>query len=196
MFRRARLAFAVLITLFGVSACETASSPPPMQSLTFRDKTLLRLDVARIEFASQYTPPLKAPNVEHRFPVPPADAVQVWVKDRLQAAGKDRVLRVLVREGSVIEEKLPVDTGFKGLFKKEQEARYTATLEVEMAILDERNIPKDFAAARVIRARTMPEGLSLNERERQWLDLIRDMMADFNGEIERNMRQYMAPYIL
>lgn len=43
---------------------------------------------------------------------------------------------------------MKVDTGVAGLFKKQQEARYDAALEVVFQILDERQFPQAEIVAR------------------------------------------------
>jgi hypothetical protein len=41
----------------------------------------------------------------------------------------------------------------------------------------------------------VPEGISLNEREKVWFDLVEASMNDINTELERQIRANMARFL-
>ena len=179
-----------------LAACET---PPPKQrlvELTFAHLPILSLDVARVEVVSDYAPPMKAPNVEHLFPTPPAKGLRRWAADRLKAGGKKGSARFVIHVASVTETALPITKGLKGAFKKEQSERYEAVVEASLEILDARGFRKGFASARVTRSRTVREDVTLNQREALWLALTEAILNDFDREIEKNIRRYLLGFLL
>ena len=191
-FRRCVLAGLVALVL---AACQT---PPPAQrlpDLTYGHLDRLNLDAAALEVVSEYRSPLKAPNVEHLFPTPPQTALERWVADRLEAAGRQGIARFVIKDAQATATPLAIDKGFAGAFKQEQSVRYEASVEALLEIVDERGFRKGFASARVSRTRTLGEDATLNERDKAWFDLTEAVMRDFNAEMEKNIRQYLGGFL-
>ena len=180
----------------GLAACETPIQIQELPELTYGYLGRYRLDVAAVEVVSEYRAPMRAPNVEHLFPTPPEDALRRWANDRLEAAGRRGVARFVVKEAGVTETPLEVETGFTGAFKKQQSARFEATVEAILELVDERGFRKGFASARASRSRTVGEDITLDERNRTWFDLTESLMRDFNAEMERNIGLYFGGYLL
>ena len=190
--------FAVLGLFLGgaLAGCQT---PPPSVSfpeITFSHMAPLTLSAAAVEVQNRYASPLADPNVEHRMPVSPEKAVRRWSADRLKAGGQPGTVRVIIGDASVTGEALRKTPGIKGVFTTEQAARYTASVEASVELLDERGRRRAVAQSRVRRSVTTPENASLNDRDKIWFKLVEDLMKDFNAEMERNIRQYMGGYLL
>ncbi len=186
---------AVLLTLT-LGACEV---PPPQQALpqlTFAHLQPYRFDVGTVEIVDQYQAPMRDPNVEHVMPLPPAAAVKRWAQDRLQPMGTTGAVRVIIRDASVVEVPLKTDTGLAGLFKQQQAERYDANLELALQVLDERKLAQAEITARSQRSRTMPEGVTLNERDRIWFGMVEDMMQDLNAQLDRLIPQYFGSSLM
>lgn len=192
--RPIRLA-AVLLAL-AAAACDMPAPQQRLPQLTYSHLTPYRLDVGRLELVDEFRPPMREPNIEHLMPVSPAAAAKRWAQDRLQPMGRDGTARFIVRNAAVTEVPLKVDSGVSGLFKKQQETRYEAGLEVVFQILDERQFPKSEVVARASRSRTVPEGITLNDRDRVWYDMVESLMQDINQQMEGLIGQYMAQSLL
>jgi hypothetical protein len=162
--------------------------------MTFQHLPSLPLDVSRVEVVREYVAPGAKPNVDHLFPVPPADAVARWAQDRLKPVGRFRLARVIVKDASVTEVPLQKPGGIKSWFTTEQAERFDATLEVVVEIRSD--VGRDaFAAARVKRSQTIEEGASPNQRKELWYTMTERMMGELDKELERSMRQYLAAYM-
>ncbi len=183
------------IVLLVLAACQVPVLPPPLSELTYGHLEPINLDVGRIEILEQYVPPLKAPNVEHEFPTPPATAMRQWAKDRLHAVGEIRTARLVIKTASAIETKLETRGGLRGAFTKDQAARYDVTLDVVLEVRSERGSAVAFANAVVTRSKTVPEGLSLSERERVFHEMTQSVMDEVNSELEKNIRQFLVQYL-
>ena len=182
----------ILFVSFLLAACET---PPPAHkfpNLTFAHLGALNLNVATLEVVSDYRAPLKKPNVEHLFPAPPERTLKRWARDRLKAAGEGGSARFVISRAAVTETPLMMKTGLTGAFTTDQAERYDAVIEATLEILGPGGIRKGFASARVIRSRTVEEGISLNVREKMWFELTEALMKDFNAEMENNIRSHLG----
>ena len=189
-------AAAAVVAALAVSACEVAPPQQRLPQLTFAHLQPYQIDVGRVEVVNEYQSPMRDPNVEHVMPVSPEAAVKRWVQDRLQPVGTTGAVRVVIRDGSVVEVPLKTDKGVTGLFKEQQAERYDATLALLVQVLDERNLPRAEIIARTQRSRTVPEGTTLNERDRVWFGMVEDMMNDLNGQLEGLIPQYFGQYLI
>lgn len=162
--------------------------------ITFVNSPSIAIDVQQVEIAREYVSRGAKPNVEHLFPVTPSDAVTRWVGDRLVPVGRSRLVRVVVKDASVVEVPLEKTGGIKGWFTTDQAERYDATLEVVVEIRSD--VGRDaYASARVKRSQTIEEGASPAKRREVWYAMTERLMADLDKELERSMRQYLAPYL-
>ncbi|MGB1547384.1 MAG: hypothetical protein ACPHIA_02465 [Alphaproteobacteria bacterium] len=194
---QAGLLAGLLVVCFGLflSACAT---PPPSDrqpELTFSHLPPIRLGVDRIEIVYAYTPPMRAPNVEHRLPTSPMDAAKRWAEERLQAAVGPAIARFTIRDARVIEEKLPTTGGFMGYFTVEQGARYDATLDVLIEIFDGKGGRLAFAEAKAHYDQTIPEDASVNERENYWFKLTENLMKSFDQQMETAIRSHLGGFL-
>ena len=194
--RHLRLA-AVVLAALSASACQ--NTKPPMQKLpeiSFANLRPFNLDVGQLEIVSEYVSPGRSPNVEHLMPVSPEGAAQRWAQDRLKPMGRSGFARVVIKDARVIEVPLAVDKGFTGAFKKEQEMRYDARLDVAVQILDARNMVVGEAVAAATRSRTVPEGMTLNERDRILYDISESLAKDIDQQMNQLIPNYFGRWLL
>lgn len=177
-----------------------ASQTPARQTfpeLSYAHLGKRRLDVARIEIVSEYRAPLAPPNIEHQFPIVPEQALRRWAQDRLAAAGtQGRYARFVIQDAAVTDTLLPKTEGVRGAFTTDQTDRYDGTLAAALEIREERgNFINGNAVARVTRSRTTPEGLSINEREKIWFEMVEAMMNDFNAQLDSQINSNLTRYL-
>jgi hypothetical protein len=180
-----------------LAGCESpAPARPVFPELSFAKEPPLTFDAARVEVVNEYVAPLKRPNVEHEMPLRPAAAAERWAKDRVKAAGNsNRSVRVTIKNARVVESELKRATGLRGMFTTDQAQRYDAELEMLIELRDERGFRTDSASAISKRSFTVPEGITINDREKEYFKLVEDMMGDINRELERSIRQHMAKFL-
>ena len=192
----AKLARGALIA--AVVALTACAAPPQQQTypaLTYGHHGVINLDVARIEFTNAYQPPLRAPNVEHSAPANPSVVMERWVRDRLRATGVTGEARVVLRDAKIVESRLAVQGGLRGAFTTEQGYRYDANIEVEIQLRDAGGVQRAFAKAQAARSRTTAEDATLAEKDKVLFDLVEATMTEINGEFEKQIRQYLGPYV-
>jgi len=184
--------------LLGLGVAGGCTTPPAQNAyppIAFDDRAPLRLDVAEVVMEQAFQPTNEAPNVEHLFPETPADAALRWAGDRLVAAGTSRRAVFVVRDASVLEESLETSEGLSGILTVDQSERYSSNLVVELQIYDGTYL-KGTAKAQAKRSVTVPEDLTLQEREAIWHQLTKDTMTDLNRELEQVIASTYGTYLL
>lgn len=185
----------MVVPLLTLAAC----NPPVVtrsKPISFAQYQPIALNVGSIQIVEEYHSPGHAPNVEQMFRTTPAEAMRQWVKDRIRARGGTRVLQVIIKDASVMQEDLPRTGGYQGVFTKDQSERYNARLEVEMRIYGEQGAMSEASISAVAtRSDTAGEDYSAAKRDALFDRMLRDLMGLMNAELERNIQQYFANYI-
>ncbi|MBB6253508.1 hypothetical protein [Nitrospirillum iridis] len=154
----------------------------------FADETPITLNVAEIEVVNDYVSPMKPPNIEHQLQLTPAEVVRLWVQDRLKAAGSSGKARVVIKNASIVEVNLPRTTGVKGWFTTDQSQRYDGRVEVEIQV----DMPaKGYAGSTsviITSSQSVSEDVTLNQREKTWAQLVRDMARDMDAQLAKGIR--------
>ena len=188
-------ALALLAVAVIAAGCETA--PPRYESTppSFAGLPPLVFDLDRIEVVERPAAP-HPEDVDHLLPTPPAVAVGIWVTDRLRARGTVGTLRVTVEEASARLTPLETDTEFEDIFTKEQAERLDVRVRVTIEAIDHNGEVNGSATAEATRSRTLPEGITLAERDRVYDEVIAALLHDYNTTQEKAIRQYLALYLL
>jgi len=184
--------FAMGLSLF-LSACGTPVIIQKLPNLTFAHPTPINLNVAKIDVAVHYQPPLRAPNVEHLFPTQPAAAIKKWAKDRLRAVGNSGKALLVIVNASAVEKQLPQKKGFEFTFSRQQSQRYDASVEVRLEVSD--ILSQGTTMAQATRFITVSEDITINKRERYWFGLTEALMLDFNAVMEEKIRQHLSRWL-
>ena len=184
-----------LVAIALLASCENAPTGYVAEPITY-SKPPIRVNVASITVVEDYQAPIRTPNVEHEFMLPPAVAVKEWAAERLKATGKTGTLEVVISDASVKETKLQKTKGLTGLFTDDQDSRYDASLNVTLRLYDGVN-PISVAMGDVIitRMRTINEKATIDDRLRLFHAMTKDMMAAFDAQAEQRLRQYFSAYV-
>ena len=189
------------LALAALAGCETSVRAPDFPQLTYAHLTPFRLAVARVEVVVDYTSPAREPNVEHLFPVHPAAAAERWARDRLRAAGPalgsagGGLVRATVVNAAVVEVPLKRTTGLRGAFTIDQSERYDGLIEMRIELTAADGRRRATVTSRAERSRTVPENISIQDREKVWFEMTEAMMNDLNASLERQIRKNFAPYL-
>ena len=178
-----------------VQGCETPVETQRLPDITFAHLPVFNIAVAKIEVVSNFKAPVKEPHIEHRLPTSPETALRQWAKDRLKPAGDSGTLRVLIEDASATVTDLSRDTSFKGSFTKQQSQRYDAKVHAVLSLIDGGGHERGTATAMATRSITVREDINLNDRERTQFELVDKLLADFNGQMDANIRQHLAPWL-
>ncbi|MQA64742.1 MAG: hypothetical protein GEU76_02395 [Alphaproteobacteria bacterium] len=193
-----RHALASVFTALALGVVVSCATPPAQQNfpeLSYRHLPPINLAVGAFDIENRYVPPLKDPNVEHRAPVPPYNAARQWGIDRIKALGGPDRARLQILDASIVEVPLAVTGGVRGMFTRDQAARYDGKIEMTLEILDPNGRRRAFVTGRANRSETVAEGAPIAERERVWLTMTEEMMRQLNQEMTQNVERYFANYM-
>jgi len=184
----------ILLVLSGCDYFNPPPPPAPKLDISFTKYQPIYLDVATIDIVEEYKSPMQEPNVEHLVPISPADAVHLWVKDRLRATGFDNRLQVIIKDASIVSSPLPVPQGVKGMLANPVR-QYDAKLAVEMRIYSDKPMSDANIDVSATQSATLPEKADTLQRKIFFNKLVRDLMESANSEIERQMFRYFNGHI-
>jgi len=187
--------FAVMLAFLAV-ACQPAPEAYVPEPIRFAALGQIRMNVAEIRLVESYKSSGKSPNVEQNFPMPPAAAIKQWVSDRLVASGQNGILEITIDNASVKELALPKNEGIDGMFTNDQEARYDALVHVTYRLYTGNQGLSDASGEVVVtRSRSIAEGATVDERQKFFHDLTREIMVQFNTESEKRFQQYFGAFV-
>lgn len=187
---------AALLGIGVTAACSSAPpAPPVMPDITYSHKAPLSVAAADIMLVESFSSPRQEPHIEHLVKQPPAAIVRRWVAQRLQADGTEGQLRVNIEDASLVQEQLPVKTGLADIFYDEQSARITGRLTVRVDYSGPRGLVSHFAIADVAASRTVPEGATLNERDRAVFGVVESLAISFDETMVEEMETHMPEAI-
>jgi hypothetical protein len=182
-----RPAVLVIAASVALAACQATPSQTPVRQISFVNSAPISFDVARIEVVRQYQPPQVPPNVDHLAPVPPSDAVQRWANDRLRAMGSSGTLKVVIKDASIVETRLPPTTGFRGAFTTDQAERYDGHISVDLVVDVPSRRFQGYTGAAVTRTISVAENVSLQGRDDALFGMVERMMAELNTKLEEGV---------
>jgi len=191
---RSLLALALVAAL---AACADAPAPPPKSAaIHFLALPAFRLNVSQIQIDTKFQPTFQEPNVEHEFPVPPQRAMENWAHDRLLAVGPNTgfVARYTILDASVRESALPKKEGLTATFTTQQSERYDGHVAIMLQIIDPQGVAERTLTAEASASSSVSEGVTLNERDQIWYGMTRNMMADLDRQIQRQIDATFAPF--
>lgn len=184
--------------LLGLSASALAAcaNPPPaprFPQLTFSHLAPFRLDAATLDIVEAYTP---GPNdVAQGMPLPPSVAARRWAGDRLVPAGNSGAIVFTITDATVAETGLERTRGVRGVVTTDQSERYDGRLA---ATIDIRGVGgrSGRVSAEATRSRTVPENISLNDRDKVWFEITEALITDLDRELETAINQFLRPFLL
>lgn len=198
--RRRWLGGAASLAVLAATDLAGCSTPPPQNrfpELTYAHLGQYRLDVSRIDVISQYKSPYAPPNIEQDMPVLPERAMQRWAADRLVATGTPgHTAQFIITDAKVTDTKLPKTPGLQGVFTTDQSDRYDSSFAARLVIRpDPGAIGSGEARANATRARTVAEGISVNDRHKVWFEIVEATMNDLNAELDRQIRDHLGRFL-
>ncbi|HZD25889.1 MAG TPA: hypothetical protein VE631_06475 [Alphaproteobacteria bacterium] len=190
-------ALSAALAAVAVLALAGCSSEPiqKLPTLSFVDEAPIKLDVAEVQVKEAYTPPLELPNVEHLMPLSPSQAVRTWAHERLRAVGSHGTAEVIIEQASVKQIPLEKSGGLTGLVTTDQEARYDLLLQVRLNLQTANGLSTGYAETTVKRSRTVPENMTLNERDEKLYYLVADSTKDLDEGMDQSIHTHLGDFV-
>ncbi len=183
----------LLLALMGLVLLTACGGPStlPLPEIGYTAPPL-RLDAeGPVEVVDLYRPPLRAPHVEHRFRVAPAQIARAWARDRLDLTGGAGAVKLTIMEASVIEEPIAPKGGLFGWLRADPERRLVARLAVQLDFVGATGAASTEATAIV--TRTVLEGVDEAALERVYFEMIEELETVFDAEMARELTRTFQP---
>lgn len=166
--------------------------------ISFASPATLPLDVAAVTFVNASPHGAvdeSARDVRFDLSEWPGDVVRRWSQERLRAAGDRGEARVVLLESRFVA--VPLDTAetLEGFFTDEQSVAYEGSLAVRIEIVDHPS-GGGFAEARSYRRQTVPESLSIVEREETLHALYQGVVTALDERLEAEMAEHLWRWIM
>jgi hypothetical protein len=187
-----RFLIACVITS-ALSACEPSTRPVP--ELTFVHASPILLNVREAQIDSRYRSPGTPPNIEHTVSPSPEAAMIRWAQQRLRSVGTENIARFTILNAPLTAETLPKSSGFVGAFSTEPGQRWTVTVEGQLEILDEAGNRLDGYTTKVTRSRDIQAGVTDEQRDWFWHDLLSATMGEFDTQMETGVLQHASRWM-
>ena len=105
------------------------------------------------------------------------------------------MLRVTIDEASARSTPFATNKDLEGLLTEEQAERIDARLRVTIEAIDGNGEVNGSATAEAERSRTLPEGITLAERERHYDEIVGALLHDYNASQDAAIRKYLRLYL-
>ncbi|MBK8160190.1 MAG: hypothetical protein IPK59_15945 [Rhodospirillaceae bacterium] len=184
-----------LVASASLAACDTPPARQRFPEITFQHLAPIRLDVARIEILSGYRSAEHPDDNAADYPEAPETLVADWARERLQAAGERGQATYTVVEARAVRVPLPRSSGISAALKTEQSDRYDLAITVRLDAGNPISGKSGTVTETVTRSQTVPENMTLNQREAMLFNLLDAAMKDLNQRLEKSIPQYLAPLI-
>ena len=184
----------ILVTWI-LSACANKAPIEQFPDITFSHLNAFKINTAKIVVENQFHQPIKTPHIEHTLRMPPRTAIESWLKERFQPFGSSGILSLIIQDATVTREPLAIDKSLKGRLTKQQSVIYKMIARARLQIKDKNGKIMATASASVERSLTAREDISLNDRDRLLLEMVSDLMSDFNNSIEPNIYSHFKPWL-
>ena len=185
--------FAALLLLAG------CSTPPPGNSFpeqSWDHKPDIRLLVGEIRVEKQYIDKAPYPHAELQAPRTPSQALENWARRRLVAAGSGGRAVLTITDGRIVQSDLPEDKGTLSFFTTQRAHKFDGRLAARLSVENASGLQVGQVEAVATRYVTIGSGVTLNEREQLLFQLVEEMAASLDQEMEKQVRLHLGPYVV
>lgn len=183
----------VFLAIALIAGCAPPPPRPTFADIRFSDEPPIQLDVARLEVVNAYQAPFKAPNVDQLFPIPPEHALENWAHDRLRTVGTGGSAVFTIRNAAVVETDLKIDQGLATAFTDQPAERYDLTIQASLEAIDPSGATRS-ASVTTTRSRSLLQGVTPNDRDKAFYDMTKAAMADFDRQMETEIRNNFGTF--
>lgn len=180
----------VVAILFVLSACSTDFSKEgkPMPELTYSHVEPLGLQVADIDIVNMAQHNPVSGDVSSNFPTAPDEALSRYAQNRLQPVGDGGKLNFVIERASVLRRDIVSEGMFEKLMHVDGREEYTVQMVIRLEVLSSLGFRSAQSTLSIEKSLIQSAGLTLAEREREWLELLDSMMVDVDQAVTASLQ--------
>jgi hypothetical protein len=175
-----------------LSSCGPPPDVPKYPDIRFTGEPPILIEANQIAVQTLYQPAA----ADQTYPVPPLQAVQNWARDRLRASGRGGPARFTIGNASATVKDFSVKGGVSGTFTDQISQQYDVALDVTLEILDTHGLSIRSVHVTASRSQSVLQSATPNDRDQARYDLVKALMADFDRQIEQQIRDNFGLYLL
>lgn len=172
------------------TACTTTKTPPP-EKMTFDSLQPFPLYVASYEIQNQTANMLgfTDESVDAGFVASVNKTVDDYLHHRFSAVGTNGKFLAVLKEASVKSTVLPSENKFGAWLDVDKSDRFDMKIVVHMAIFGVGNYEKKGIDVIANRMLTVPEHVTLAERENLQMEALDNLIDDLDGSIQQVLKE-------
>ncbi|PPR79980.1 MAG: hypothetical protein CFH01_00087 [Alphaproteobacteria bacterium MarineAlpha2_Bin1] len=178
----------------------SCQSPAPFSNLklNFDHLDKISLNVSDIEIISTYKPTFKRPNVDHLYEETLTEIANRYILYKFNTVNTNQRLRVLIKEASL---KKNIKRNLKkseiiNIFNNKSYVLYTAVLQVEVQIINERGFIVSRVISDVFYRKSDTENLSINEDLMVYFEICEKIIMLLDEELLSQINKHFKKYLL
>lgn len=194
IYRRLLPVFLLMTT----TACVDTGVPRYQAPLDYRAQKPYALDVSEAVVVNESVSNPLTQEFAGKYGTTLESALNEWAQNRVLASGPQGTLLVTIRNANFEASKLQTEkSGVEGYFTREQIARWSANLEVELSIKGNSTKQPTAEISVIVSAnRTVPEKASDEEKAKAYQSLVNELLTRFNEEVDKQAQIYFSSYLL
>ncbi|MCH2546031.1 MAG: hypothetical protein MK052_00260 [Alphaproteobacteria bacterium] len=185
------------VCCIGLSACVSTPMPINNAAIDYGDgNAKIRVDLAEVLVVND-SPTTAATQDLSQYGQSPEAALKEWAANRIAAVGRSGSFSIIIKDANFAINRLAIDDGFGGWFKRQQEQRWDAYLNVMIAVDGSASmLPPGEITISVRSSQTLPEEASEEEKQQTYASVLNKLMTLFDAEAKKQMDQYFRAYYM
>lgn len=188
---------AITVLCFGLAACVTTPMPLNNAPVNYDNRSTIRMDVAEVMVLNDASTTPLTKELAERYGNSPEESLREWASRRIQANGAQGSYTIIIKDANFDAVKLPVKSGIKGYFERQQATRWDAYLNLMIAVEGSAQmLPPAEITINLRTSQTLPENPSEEEKRQTYQSIMNKLMTLFDAEAQKQMDAYFRAYYL
>lgn len=166
-----------------VQACSSGAVKEgmPLPELTFAHLAPVHLNVAEIKTEQIFEPDQEHQKVINQMPISPNSAVLRYFDQRYVAAGNEGRLIIQIIDTTVSRAEIEPEGRFSKLIGINKKQKYNAMAHIDVRFRRNTGSPASTSSVTARRTLTMPQNISLAEKDARLLEMIEDLVDEIDS---------------
>jgi hypothetical protein len=186
----------IIVALVSLTSCASDVANRKYEVVNFADRSpSFKFSANEIDIVDNFSPTFRAPYIEHIFPIPPAQALVSWAKQRIILNNQNnRKVRFIINNASVKETRLPKEEGVIAGITNKQNTKYELVMDALIEVSAKDNTDRAEMEVNIARSITTDSSISIVEKEKLFYSLMVDAIEDFDKKVSENILHFLGTY--